>query len=104
MMGAVASRLADQVFITSDNPRGEDPLVIIDDIARGACAGEVIIEPDRPQAIRLAVHMAVPGDVVLVAGKGHEQYQEVAGVKHPYSDATEVTNALRTRRGGAPWR
>ncbi|MGQ0523372.1 MAG: UDP-N-acetylmuramoyl-L-alanyl-D-glutamate--2,6-diaminopimelate ligase [Betaproteobacteria bacterium] len=104
LMGTVASRLADQVIITSDNPRGEDPLAIIDDIARGACAGEVIIEPDRTQAIRLAVHMAAPGDVVLVAGKGHEQYQEVAGVKHPYSDATEVTNALRTRRGGAPWR
>jgi UDP-N-acetylmuramoyl-L-alanyl-D-glutamate--2,6-diaminopimelate ligase len=96
LMGAVASRLADLSFITSDNPRSENPLSIIDDIARGT-RGEVIVEPDRARAIRLAVHMARPRDIVLIAGKGHERYQEVRGVRQPYSDAEEVTAALRTR-------
>ena len=96
LMGAVASRLADLTFITSDNPRSEHPLSIIDDIARGT-RGEVIVEPDRARAIRLAVHMARPRDIVLIAGKGHERYQEICGVKQAYSDAVEVTAALRTR-------
>lgn len=98
LMGAVASRLADLTVITSDNPRGENPLSIIDDIARGT-RGEVIVEPNRARAVRLAVHMARPGDIVLVAGKGHERYQEVDGVKQAYSDAAEVTAALRSRGG-----
>ncbi|MGQ0749894.1 MAG: UDP-N-acetylmuramoyl-L-alanyl-D-glutamate--2,6-diaminopimelate ligase [Betaproteobacteria bacterium] len=102
LMGAVASRLADLTVITSDNPRGENPLSIIDDIARGTL-GEVIVEPDRARAVRLAVRMARPRDIVLVAGKGHERYQEVRGVKQPYSDAAEVTAALRTR-SAAPCR
>ena len=104
LMGAVASRLADYVFVTSDNPRSEDPLAIIGDIARGIRGGEVSFEPDRAAAIRCAVHMARRGDVVLIAGKGHEQYQETGGVKHPYSDAGEVMAALRTRRNAVPWR
>jgi UDP-N-acetylmuramoyl-L-alanyl-D-glutamate--2,6-diaminopimelate ligase len=97
LMGAVASRLADLTVITSDNPRGENPLAIIDDIARGT-RGEVIVEPDRTRAVRLAIHMARPKDIVLVAGKGHERHQEIRGVKQPYSDAAEVAAALQTRR------
>lgn len=95
LMGAVAARLADSVVLTSDNPRCENPLTIIADIARGTRNGEATIEPDRARAIRLAVDMARRGDVVLVAGKGHEQYQEIGGVRRPFSDAAMVAGALR---------
>ena len=98
LMGRIATRLADEVIVTTDNPRSEDPHTIITDILEGItqrCA----IAPDRSQAIRAAIAGAHPGDVVLVAGKGHEQYQEIAGVKHPYSDAGVVRAALA---GSAP--
>ncbi|MBI4205893.1 MAG: UDP-N-acetylmuramoyl-L-alanyl-D-glutamate--2,6-diaminopimelate ligase [Betaproteobacteria bacterium] len=98
LMGAVAARLADRVVITSDNPRREDPLEIIADIARGARSAEITVEPDRTRAIRLAVDTARRGDVVLVAGKGHEQYQEIGGVRRPFSDAAAVAGALRKPR------
>ena len=97
LMGRIATRLADEVIVTSDNPRGEDPHTIITDILAGMtepCA----IAPERSQAIRAAIAGAVAGDVILVAGKGHEQYQEIAGVKHPYSDAAVVQAALAERR------
>ena len=95
-MGRVATRLADEVIVTSDNPRTEDPHTIITDILAGITA-QCAIAPDRSQAIRAAIASARPGDVVLVAGKGHEQYQEIAGVKHPYSDAAVVRAALAER-------
>jgi UDP-N-acetylmuramoyl-L-alanyl-D-glutamate--2,6-diaminopimelate ligase len=93
LMGRIATRLADQVIVTSDNPRGEDPHRIITDILEGVTE-QCAIAPDRSQAIRAAIASAQPGDVVLVAGKGHEAYQEIAGVRHPFSDAAVVRAAL----------
>jgi UDP-N-acetylmuramoyl-L-alanyl-D-glutamate--2,6-diaminopimelate ligase len=92
-MGAVAKELADVAWITSDNPRGEDPHSIIADIARGAGDG-ARIEPDRATAIAAAVAAATTADVVLLAGKGHETYQEIAGVRRHFSDREEAERAL----------
>jgi UDP-N-acetylmuramoyl-L-alanyl-D-glutamate--2,6-diaminopimelate ligase len=86
LMGAIASRFADRVVITSDNPRTEDPDAIIAAIAAGA-TGSYIVEPDRAQAIGKAIAAAASDDVVLVAGKGHERWQEIAGTRYPFSDA-----------------
>jgi UDP-N-acetylmuramoyl-L-alanyl-D-glutamate--2,6-diaminopimelate ligase len=93
LMGRIASRLADQVIVTSDNPRGENPLAIIADIIDGT-SGEHQVVPDRAQAIRKAVTLARRGDVVLVAGKGHERYQEIRGVRHRFNDGAVVHAAL----------
>jgi UDP-N-acetylmuramoyl-L-alanyl-D-glutamate--2,6-diaminopimelate ligase len=98
VMGAVAKRLADRVLVTSDNPRGEDPLSIIDQIAAGMTSPAR--ELDRAKAIERAVLEAAPQDVVLVAGKGHESYQEIAGQRLPFSDAAVARAALR-KRGAA---
>ena len=94
LMGEVAARLADAVVVTSDNPRHEDPDLIIADILTGMPAGR-LVEPDRARAIALAVTMAGAGDVVLIAGKGHEDYQEIDGERHPFSDAAEAEKALK---------
>jgi len=94
VMGAVAVQRADHVIVTSDNPRSEDPLGIIQDVLQGAGTG-VEIDPDRRSAIRSAVGVAGPGDVVVIAGKGHEQGQEVAGVVTPFDDRAVVRDALR---------
>ena len=94
-MGAVAARLADQVLVTSDNPRSEDPQAIIADIVAGMPAAEV--EADRAAAIRRAVLGAEPADVVLLAGKGHESYQEINGVRLPFSDIEQARAALAQR-------
>ena len=94
-MGMAAAKRADMLIVTSDNPRTEDPLSIIQDIVSGIPPyTEYQIEPDRAEAIRLAVKTARPGDVVLISGKGHEDYQEIMGVKHPFSDAVELGKAL----------
>jgi UDP-N-acetylmuramoyl-L-alanyl-D-glutamate--2,6-diaminopimelate ligase len=96
LMGEAASRHADRVIITSDNPRSEDPAAIIAQIARGVRGKhEQII--DRRQAIRSALAEARRGDIVLVAGKGHEQYQEIRGVRRRYSDAAVVRAVLAGR-------
>lgn len=98
-MGEVAARLADRVVLTSDSPRGEDPLAIIDAIRSGMPASaEVTVEPDRATAIARAIDDARPGDVVLVAGKGHETYQEVGGETFPFDDRQECAAALRRRQ------
>ena len=94
LMGRVATRLADQVIITSDNPRSEDPFAIIADILEGVEA-ECAVTADRARAIRQAIAAARRGDVVLIAGKGHEAYQEAGGVRHPFSDAAAAKAALR---------
>ena len=94
VMGAVAVQRADVVIVTSDNPRSEDPLAIIQDVLQGAGIG-VEIDPDRRSAIRRAVTMAGPDDVVVIAGKGHEQGQEIAGVVAPFDDRAVVREALR---------
>jgi UDP-N-acetylmuramoyl-L-alanyl-D-glutamate--2,6-diaminopimelate ligase len=93
LMGRVAAELADVAIVTSDNPRSEDPLAIIQDVLQGAGVG-VEIDPDRRTAIARAVALAEPGDVVLIAGKGHEQGQEIAGVVHPFDDRAVAREAL----------
>jgi UDP-N-acetylmuramoyl-L-alanyl-D-glutamate--2,6-diaminopimelate ligase len=95
-MGRIAARLADSVVVTSDNPRGEDPHAIIVDILEGARRGKrgLRVNADRREAIRAAIADAQRGDIVLVAGKGHENYQEIEGVKHPFSDAAVAREAL----------
>lgn len=94
-MGAVAAELADRVVITSDNPRSEDPMAIIEQIRAGVPQRPgIAIEPDRAEAIAIALRQAGPGDTVLVAGKGHETYQEIAGVRHPFDDRQVVRAVL----------
>ena len=86
-MGAAAARLSDLAVLTSDNPRSEDPMAIIREIESGIPRGtRYLVEPDREKAIELAVREARAGDILLVAGKGHETTQEICGVKHPFSD------------------
>lgn len=94
IMGNVASRLADQVVVTSDNPRNEQPREIIDDIVAGMGANYHIIE-DRAAAIDYAINHALPEDVVLIAGKGHEPYQEIDGVKFPFSDGEVARRVMK---------
>jgi UDP-N-acetylmuramoyl-L-alanyl-D-glutamate--2,6-diaminopimelate ligase len=98
LMGRVASELADLAIVTSDNPRSEDPGEIIAQVVAGA-VGEIVVEPDRRAAIELAVDAAEPGDVVLVAGKGHEQGQEIGGVVLPFDDREVAREALRKLAG-----
>ncbi len=101
LMGKVASERADLAIVTSDNPRSEDPLAIIQDILQGTGV-EVEIDPDRRTAIRRAISLAEPGDVVVIAGKGHEQGQEIAGVVEPFDDrdvAREALALLALKRG-----
>ena len=93
MMGDVASRLADSVLVTSDNPRNENPRAIIDEIVAGMGANYHINE-DRAAAIDHAIRHAKPQDVVLIAGKGHEDYQEIAGSKLPFSDVEVASRSL----------
>jgi UDP-N-acetylmuramoyl-L-alanyl-D-glutamate--2,6-diaminopimelate ligase len=93
-MGKIAAELADVAIVTSDNPRSEDPLAIIQDVLQGAGL-DVEIDPDRRTAIERAVRLAEAGDVVVVAGKGHELGQDVAGVVHPFDDRAVTREALR---------
>ena len=97
LMGAVASRLADSLVVTSDNPRGEDPQAIIAAVMAGAAANALAIV-DRAVAIRQATERADARDVLVIAGKGHELYQEVGGVRHPFSDVAHAQAALDARR------
>ncbi|HXC41178.1 MAG TPA: UDP-N-acetylmuramoyl-L-alanyl-D-glutamate--2,6-diaminopimelate ligase [Burkholderiales bacterium] len=103
LMGAVALRHADAIVLTSDNPRSEDPQAIIDDILSGMAAAQAQpqAEPDRARAVRLALDQARAGDVVLLAGKGHEDYQEIGGRKLPFSDGAAAAEALAQWRGPA---
>ncbi len=97
LMGQVARQLADVVIVTSDNPRSEDPLAIIEDVLVGS-GTEVEVDPDRASAIRRAVGAADAGDVVVIAGKGHEQGQDLGGVVAPFDDREVARAALRARR------
>jgi UDP-N-acetylmuramoyl-L-alanyl-D-glutamate--2,6-diaminopimelate ligase len=97
-MGRVAAGLADRLVVTSDNPRNENPRAIIDDIVAGTRGTRaIVIEADRRKAIRRAVGAARRGDIVLVAGKGHEAYQEIRGIRRPFSDAAAAKEALAGR-------
>lgn len=96
-MGVIAERLADAVVVTSDNPRSEDPQAIIAAILAGMKCTP-IVEPDRAAAIRAAIGGADARDIVLLAGKGHEPYQEIAGVRIPFSDLDCAKSALERRQ------
>jgi UDP-N-acetylmuramoyl-L-alanyl-D-glutamate--2,6-diaminopimelate ligase len=102
-MGEVAARWADVVVVTDDNPRSEQPAAIRAELLAGTKGGaaEVHEVGDRREAIRLAVSLARPGDCVVVAGKGHETGQEVAGTVHPFDDRTELRTALAHVAGGS---
>ena len=94
-MGNVAANLCDAVWITSDNPRSEPALSIVEQIASGATGRATVRQVVlRQEAIAQAIHNATQSDVILIAGKGHEAYQEIMGVKHPYSDLNQVTHVL----------
>lgn len=93
-MGAIAERLADVLVLTDDNPRGEDPAVIIAEILAGLRREPWRVVHDRAQAIVTAIALGGPGDVVLVAGKGHERYQEIGNSRQPFSDAEVVADVL----------
>ncbi|MHB1121712.1 MAG: UDP-N-acetylmuramoyl-L-alanyl-D-glutamate--2,6-diaminopimelate ligase [Ramlibacter sp.] len=99
LMAAVAEKNADQVVVTSDNPRGEKPENIISQILLGLSHDRCVqVQADRALAIAETIAAAAPEDVVLVAGKGHEDYQEIGGVKHPFSDLARARAALEARR------
>ena len=96
-MGAVAARLADRTVVSSDNPRSEDPNKIINDVLAGVPSsqtesGDVRALTDRSEAIAYALGNAKSGDMVLIAGKGHEEYQELSNGRVDYSDYVEVSN------------
>ncbi|MFD9035851.1 UDP-N-acetylmuramoyl-L-alanyl-D-glutamate--2,6-diaminopimelate ligase [Streptomyces sp. NPDC059567] len=107
-MGAAAARLADTAVLTSDNPRSEDPLAILAAMLAGAAEvpaherGDVLVDADRAAAIAAAVARAQPGDTVLVAGKGHEQGQDIAGVVRPFDDRLVLREALMAHRAHQP--
>ena len=90
VMGRIAEELSDKVIVTSDNPRFEDQISITDDIIRELATKKIKIENDRRNAIKAAIESAQENDVVIIAGKGHECYQEINGVKYPFSDKEEV--------------
>ncbi|MDX2153803.1 MAG: UDP-N-acetylmuramoyl-L-alanyl-D-glutamate--2,6-diaminopimelate ligase [Bryobacteraceae bacterium] len=96
LMGQAAAEGSDYAILTSDNPRSEDPLAIINDALVGLRRADTphAVEPDRAKAIRLAIEEAGTGDIVILAGKGHETYQEVAGVKHPFDDREVARRVL----------
>src|SRR5436190_301358 len=106
VMGRIAAQLADVAIVTSDNPRSEEPTAIIEEILTGIrdpgsgirnqpSKAQIEVEPDRRKAISRAIELARPGDVVLIAGKGHEPYHEIHGVKHPFDDRVVAREALR---------
>ena len=99
-MGEIASRLSNHLVVTSDNPRDEDPYTIIEQIRLGCDGAKTLkVLADRRQAIDFAICSAESGDSVLIAGKGHEEYQEVMGKKYPFSDKSEVHRSLQARLG-----
>jgi UDP-N-acetylmuramoyl-L-alanyl-D-glutamate--2,6-diaminopimelate ligase len=97
-MAAIAERLADRVIVTDDNPRNENGDAIVAQIVEGFVRRDtIVVQRDRAQAIALALREARVGDIVLIAGKGHEPYQEIAGIKHPFDDLDVARKALEAR-------
>ena len=94
-MGEVAVQLANVSIVTSDNPRGESPQAIIDEILRGMGTSSRIVEPDRGEAIRRALKEAKAGDIVVVAGKGHEDYQIVGTERRHFDDREIILQILK---------
>jgi UDP-N-acetylmuramoyl-L-alanyl-D-glutamate--2,6-diaminopimelate ligase len=101
MMGRIAGELADIAIVTSDNPRSEDPRAIIEEIVAGT-DGELEVVPDRREAIARAIEKASPGDVVLIAGKGHEQGQQFRDRTVPFDDREVAREALRRLGAATP--
>ena len=98
LMARAASEASDETIVTSDNPRTEDPLAILRDVEEGLVPGKPSVSiPDRREAIFEAVRRAEPGDVVVIAGKGHEDYQIIGRVKHPMDDRLMAREALAAR-------
>ncbi len=95
MMGAVASKLSDFCVITSDNPRSENPLDIIEDVKKGMTNDAYAVVPKRKEAIRFALSMAGEGDIVFIAGKGAEKYQEINGIKYAYNDEEFIMELIK---------
>lgn len=101
-MARAVAQWADRIILTSDNPRTEDPQAIINDALAGFAAGDMVrvqVEADRRKAIAAAIGMAGPGDIVLLAGKGHETYQQIGQEKFPFDDAAVAAECLRERSG-----
>ena len=96
-MGEVSSRLADLTVVTSDNPRDEEPMDIINDILQGVhkADGEYVTIPDRKEAIRYCMENAKDGDIIVLAGKGHEDYQEIKGVKHHMDERELIADIIK---------
>ena len=101
VMAAIACSMSDKVILTSDNPRSESPEAILEEMKTGVepkYDRNVISIVDRREAIRTAIALAKPGDIILVAGKGHEKYQEIKGVKHPFDDMNVVRESLKNAK------
>jgi UDP-N-acetylmuramoyl-L-alanyl-D-glutamate--2,6-diaminopimelate ligase len=101
-MGEVSSRLADLTVITSDNPRNEEPMDIIADILTGVkkADGAYVTIPDRKEAIAYCMNHAEDGDIIVLAGKGHEDYQEIRGVKHHMDERELIAEILQEQQTG----
>ena len=98
LMASIACRLSDKVILTSDNPRDEDPIEIIKEMQTGVMpteARKTLVIVDREEAIKTACMMAKEKDIILIAGKGHETYQEIKGVKYPFDDREVVERMLK---------
>jgi UDP-N-acetylmuramoyl-L-alanyl-D-glutamate--2,6-diaminopimelate ligase len=98
-MAGICADKSDLVILTSDNPRSEDPGEIIAEMRKGVPADKarkVMVIENRREAIHTACNLASPGDIILVAGKGHEKYQEIKGVKHPFDDKKILEEMLLT--------
>ena len=101
IMAKVAADMSDRLILTSDNPRNEEPVDIINDMKAGLDndhAGKTIIQPDRREAIKTACMLAQKGDIILIAGKGHETYQEIKGIKHHFSDLEVVASLFELKQ------
>jgi UDP-N-acetylmuramoyl-L-alanyl-D-glutamate--2,6-diaminopimelate ligase len=99
IMGKVSCDKATKVIVTSDNPRSEDPKSIIDEIVNGldpVDRKKVLVVTDRKEAIHVACSLVQPGDIILIAGKGHEKYQEIQGVKLPFDDFQLVSEIFKS--------
>jgi len=102
-MGRIAAELADRGIVTSDNPRSEQPEAIIAEIVAGDPSGCLVVEPDRAAAIAMAIDDAAPGDVVIIAGKGHETGQQFADHTDPFDDRDVARAALLRRKDTRGW-
>jgi len=97
-MANISVQISDKVILTSDNPRSEDPSTIIEDMLKGITgydSGKVLTIVNRKEAIKTAYALAVPGDIILIAGKGHEKYQEIKGVKYPFDDKQIIKDLMK---------